>query len=90
MVEVKLNDGIVVVEFSFYKGFAGNREEPPEPPSVEITKVMFKNMDITEVMGSEDLSAVEQEVFAYLKVQAQDAANDAAEAAYELHRDREY
>ena len=88
--EIKLNDGIVVVEFSFYKGFAGNREEPPEPPEVDITKVVFKDVDITEVMGSEDFAAMEQEVFACLKVQAQDAANDAAEAAYELRRDREY
>ena len=48
--EVPYLEGEIVVEFEYYKGWAGNREEPPEPEDIEIVKVMFNNVDVTIIV----------------------------------------
>ena len=45
--EVPYKNSEVEVEFEYYKGWAGSREEPPEPEDIEITKVIYRGTDVT-------------------------------------------
>lgn len=45
----------VDVEFTYYKGFAGSREEPPEDPEIDICSVMFNGKDIYETISEEQM-----------------------------------
>lgn len=53
--EVPYMNSQVEVEFDYYKGWAGNREEPPEPEEIEITKVIYRGTDVTDIVDLEAL-----------------------------------
>ncbi len=40
----------VDVDFNAYKGYAGSREEPPEPAYVEIEAIRIGKEDITDIV----------------------------------------
>ncbi len=43
----------VEVEFSYNKGFRGNREEPPEPEEVEIENVLYNGQNVNDIIDME-------------------------------------
>jgi hypothetical protein len=53
--EVPYKNSEVEVEFDYYKGWAGSREEPPEPEDIEITKVIYRGTDVTDIVDYEAL-----------------------------------
>lgn len=53
--EVPYLNGEVEVEFDYYKGWAGNREEPPEPEDIEIIKVMFEGINVTDIVDLDSI-----------------------------------
>lgn len=46
------------VEFEYEAGFRGNREEPPEPPEIELVKITVQGVDIIEIMSHESIKDV--------------------------------
>ena len=49
-----MNCGIeVVVEYKAYRGWPGSREEPPEPPSVEIWGIWISGQEMSEELLSQ-------------------------------------
>ena len=42
-----------------YPGFAGTREDPPEPESAEIKSVVFNGIDIADDLTDDHLTALE-------------------------------
>lgn len=50
----------VQVEFDYNKGFKGNREEPPEPESVDIIKVIYNDTDVTDIT---DMKILEEKLW---------------------------
>ncbi len=53
--EVPYKNSEVEVEFDYYKGWAGSREEPPEPEDIEITKVMYRGTDVTDIVDLDSI-----------------------------------
>lgn len=51
--EVPYINGEVGVEFDYYKGWGGNRYEPPEPEDVEIIKVTYQSTNVTDIVDLE-------------------------------------
>ena len=43
----------VEVEFSYSKGFKGNREEPPEPEKLEIENVLYNGQNVNDIIDME-------------------------------------
>ena len=54
--DVPYLDTDVGVEFDYYKGYGGNQFEPPEAEEVEIIKVTFKGVDVTDIIDKETLT----------------------------------
>ena len=50
-----LNDD-VGVEFDYYKGYGGNQYEPPEPEEVEVIKITYKGIEVTDIIDIESLT----------------------------------
>lgn len=45
----------VEVDFDYYKGFAGNAEEPPEPAEIEINKVWYAGTNVSTIVDFEEI-----------------------------------
>ena len=67
--EVPYLNGEVEVEFDYYKGWAGSREEPPEPEDIEINKVMFKRIDVTNIVDLDPIQDTLTDLIQELKRQ---------------------
>jgi hypothetical protein len=87
---VKLNDGEVEVTFDHYKGFKGSREEPSEPESVEIEKVVYKGIDITPILGNEAFKALEEKLLNLAEERKQSSLEMKADAEYEELKNRRH
>lgn len=42
------------VDYTYYKGYPGNREEPPEPPYIEITSVRYNTHELLPSLKEDD------------------------------------
>jgi len=39
------------VHYLYFKGYPGSREDPPEEESVEVEKVIYQGIDVTELIN---------------------------------------
>lgn len=51
-------NGFIDVEYYYEPGWEGNYYEPPEPEYIEIMKVLYKDIEVTDIVDTEKLSEI--------------------------------
>lgn len=78
----ELGEHEVDVEFDYTPGCSGSHDEPPSFPEVEITKVIWRGMDILSVCSKYVIDQMTDDAFDDINGAAEQAQEDAAEARY--------
>ena len=62
-IEIPYMDESVIVTFTYNKGFAGNLEEPPEDPDIDIEEIKHNGADVSGIV---DWDIIEELIWEYL------------------------
>jgi hypothetical protein len=50
---MKYHEGTIYVQADYFKGYKGNREEPPEDDELEIEYVTYNGTDVSDIVDWE-------------------------------------
>lgn len=85
--ETTINDEAVTVEYTYDLGYPGSYYQPDEPASVEIERVLYKGLDIQDMLSEAQLETLAEECLHDMSEAAQSAAESAADAEYERQKE---
>ena len=51
-------NGFIDVEYYYEPGWEGTYYEPPEPEYIEVMKVLYKDIEVTDIVDTEKLSEI--------------------------------
>ena len=80
--------GDVIVYYDVSTGFRGNQYTPPEESVIEITKVVYKDVDVTEILEEKTFEYMIEKITKIEIDKAQGRAEAKADFEYEQMKER--